>query len=326
MLFPAEKISKRYGLKKYEEIISDDLLNHLQKEKDAIIHMNKAVKYLNYLILKYTSFPILIQYHTRPHIPKMYKKALRKNFLANWYNYKIDRLLHKKRLAFVYNNSHKSKALKKYPAKTVERIFMGINFDFWKPANKEKAKSRLGIKPSTKLLLLVSRFIDAKQIPQFLNVLKILSEKYDFKAVIAGHGDNEYETFIKKKAETLQKKGKIEFPGYVKGNDLLSYYQASDLFVSVSKAEGGPVSLIKALACEIPVFCTRVGGVDDILDKHQTGVLLNPADYDQWEFELRKFFEEKQIPVMDRKLAAQYFHWPNIAQKFVDVYNSLKTE
>ena len=166
--------------------------------------------------------------------------------------------------------------------------------------------------------------VDLKQIDKLIEIFNKLDEQYHFRLLIAGNGSPEYEKYLFRIAEKLINKNKLEFLGYVKGNDLLKLYQASDLFISSSTKEGGPVSVMNAVACEVPVLCTRVGGVDDIMAEYNAGILVNPFDYKQWEKELIAVMEGKEVKILDREIARQYFHWPNIARRFVDIYRKLE--
>ena len=189
---------------------------------------------------------------------------------------------------------------------------------------KTYARKFFGINSETKVLSMASRFNSLKQIDRIINTLKKLDQKYKFKLFIAGHGEEEYEKYLKDISLRLIEQGKLVFTGYLTGDKMLKLYQASDLFISASTSEGGPVSVMKALACEIPVMCTRVGGVDDILAEHNAGILVDPFEYNQWEKELIAVMEGKEVKILDREIARQYFHWPNIAKDFINIYRKLR--
>ena len=85
------------------------------------------------------------------------------------------------------------------------------------------------------------------------------------------------------------------------------------------------MSVVKAIACNVPVMCTKVGGVDDILSKHKVGILLDPYDYEDWKTRLLEILNGKSnIKLLDRDKAKLNFHWPNIADKFVKIYEKLR--
>jgi glycosyltransferase involved in cell wall biosynthesis len=76
---------------------------------------------------------------------------------------------------------------------------------------------------------------------------------------------------------------KYNFLGFLKNEDVLSYYKNNsvDVFINVSSSEGIPVSIMEAQSFGIPVIATDVGGVSEIVS-NSVGVLLpsNPTPTD----------------------------------------------
>ena len=70
---------------------------------------------------------------------------------------------------------------------------------------------------------------------------------------------------------------RVKFLGKVPAENVRKYYtdHAVDCFLSTSRSEGLPVSMMEALAAGIPIIATDVGGVSEIVDP-KIGQLLNP--------------------------------------------------
>jgi len=154
--------------------------------------------------------------------------------------------------------------------------------------------------------------------------LKSLPAKYKFLYILAGSGDNKYEKRLKKIAQPLVEKRRIMFTGYIKGRELLRYYNASDLFVCTSASEGASVATMEAMACELPVFSTDTGGVAEVMRNENAGLLVSCADCAEWHRELEKILTGGSPPkILHRDIAREHFDWQNIAKKFLDVYRGL---
>jgi phenylacetate-CoA ligase len=70
----------------------------------------------------------------------------------------------------------------------------------------------------------------------------------------------------------------VRFPGAVAKNEVPRLMREHDLFLSTARIDNVPVSVTEAAACALPVVATDVGGVPEILDDGDCGVLVPPGD------------------------------------------------
>lgn len=66
------------------------------------------------------------------------------------------------------------------------------------------------------------------------------------------------------------------FPGFMRGDELVSAYRAADLFVFPSTTETFGLVALEAMACGVPVIAADAGGVRDIIRDGETGLLFDP--------------------------------------------------
>jgi len=59
---------------------------------------------------------------------------------------------------------------------------------------------------------------------------------------------------------------------------LARYYQAADVYIHAAKADTFPNTVLEAQACGVPVVATRIGGIPEQIDDHETGFLVSPGD------------------------------------------------
>ena len=83
------------------------------------------------------------------------------------------------------------------------------------------------------------------------------AQRKDWELVIAGPDEQNYCRQIQKLAASLGIEGEILFTGTVTGSAKIALLYSADLFVLPSYSEGLPMSLLEAMACEVPVVATR---------------------------------------------------------------------
>lgn len=95
---------------------------------------------------------------------------------------------------------------------------------------------------------------------------------------IAGEGPSrtELEALIR----TLDLSDHVRLLGF--RDDVRELLARADLFVLPSHSEGHPVALVEAMACEVPVVASDVGGVAEVIHELGEEYLLSPTDEEGW--------------------------------------------
>lgn len=329
-LFPAKDKEELHGLRKRRQTHSPAMVQYLleySRDNRLIINLNGDFIHLNYEILeKCGDLPILQTFRGTINMPQslIFKKRL--NLLAS-FSYLKQHLKTKKlidRVDFVtHQNDLYMDVLGKIYHGPVAKLTSGCDFSFWQKMDKTACRKELNLPQEKKIFFTSSLLISLKQKDKLLEIFKELDEKHDFMLVISGHGTNEYEEYLKDLAKPLMEKDKVRFVGYITGELLKQYYSAADLFINPSKSEGGPVSAMKAIACETPVFSTNIGNVAEQMRLNKSGILVGLNNYEQWKNELGKFLQGKPVKKFDRKEAELLYDWQRIAARFSDIYRYL---
>jgi len=92
--------------------------------------------------------------------------------------------------------------------------------------------------------------------------------------LIAGDGPRMAE--LRAMADTLRIAGNVRFLGH--REDIPALLAQADAFVLPSRSEAFPNSAIEAMAAGLPVIASAVGGLIDLVEDGQTGVLVRPDD------------------------------------------------
>jgi glycosyltransferase involved in cell wall biosynthesis len=139
---------------------------------------------------------------------------------------------------------------------------------------REAARRELNLPAGAPVVATVGRLTAIKQHRLFLDVIqRVVAANPDAIALIAG--DGELRSDLEAYAELLGIARHVRFLGWRR--DLAAIYGATDVFLLTSRNEGTPVALIEAMASGVPGVSTDVGGVKDVIDSPEAG-LLAPFD------------------------------------------------
>ncbi|MDX6382873.1 MAG: hypothetical protein QOK48_446 [Blastocatellia bacterium] len=137
-------------------------------------------------------------------------------------------------------------------------------------------RTRLGIGANHKIVLAVGRLSREKAHRDLIAAFKHLREanwSLQLKLVIVGDGPDR--SSLEAYAESLGVNEMVVFAGQV--NDVQPFYTVADVFALPSHSEGSPNVLLEAMAANLPVVATAVGGVPEIVENN-TSALLVPAN------------------------------------------------
>lgn len=141
-------------------------------------------------------------------------------------------------------------------------------------AARSAARHSLDLPDGVPVVSTVGRLTAIKQHHLFLDVVRRLAESHPaIVALIAGDGELRAE--LEAAARQMGIAGNVRFLGWRR--DLATIYAATDVLLLTSRNEGTPVALIEAMASGVPGVSTDVGGVKDVIDSAEVGLL---APYD----------------------------------------------
>jgi N-acetyl-alpha-D-glucosaminyl L-malate synthase BshA len=129
---------------------------------------------------------------------------------------------------------------------------------------------------ATKLVIHVSNFRPVKRIDAVLEVFARISRAVPARLLLVGDGP-ELGTAYRLGRE-LGISPLVEMLGAQE--DVIPLLSASDVFLLPSEQESFGLAALEAMACEVPVVASNVGGLPEVMAHGQTGFLHEPADLD----------------------------------------------
>lgn len=126
--------------------------------------------------------------------------------------------------------------------------------------------------------LLVGRLTKVKNHELMIKALaKLNKDKFDFKCVIVGEGEEKENLGNLILQHDLDEKVILE--GF--RDDVRLYMNKSDALVMTSLMEGIPLVILEAFAEKLLVISSKVGGIEELIDNEVNGILYNSNNVDE---------------------------------------------
>mgnify|MGYP002623312309 CR=1 FL=1 len=190
-------------------------------------------------------------------------------------------------------NQEELDVLRKWNGKTAAYVHgIGLNLERFQKEGRPKneVRAEFGVKGEEKLIVSVGELDDNKNHATVVKALSLL-ENDNFKYVVCGVGPNK-DTLMKMAADAGLA-GKVILVGY--RSDIADILHAADLFVFPSFHEGLPVSALEAMACGLPLVCSKIRGNVDIVKDRENGFLFEPLDYSSLAIAMDRLMVNQQM-------------------------------
>jgi L-malate glycosyltransferase len=124
------------------------------------------------------------------------------------------------------------------------------------------------------IIMHLSNFRPVKRITDAIEIFAIVRAKMPAKLVLIGDGPD------RGAAEYLVRKKRLQKDVFFLGKQNAVYEKLSsaDLFLLPSELESFGLAALEAMACEVPVVATNVGGIPEVVTHGVDGFLVEPED------------------------------------------------
>jgi len=147
------------------------------------------------------------------------------------------------------------------------------------PEQKRVTRDALGLPQDKTIILNVGRLSRVKGVDVLLEAWSALPEACRQGSLLVIVGDGPELPRLKQISFELHLDTTVSFVGSY--SEPREYYQAADIFVLPSRAEGLSNALIEAMACALPCTASAVGGALDLIKDGENGFLFESENRDQ---------------------------------------------
>jgi glycosyltransferase involved in cell wall biosynthesis len=148
-------------------------------------------------------------------------------------------------------------------------------------------------------------------------------------ALLCMVGDGSLKDELISYAEELGIAEKCVFPGAQPHDRIPLWLAAADCLVLCSLNEGLPTILAEAMLCGTPVIATPVGGVPEIVQHGNTGLLVPVGDSNALAQAMQKILTDPHLAALlsnqAREFARKALTWEANAKKVIAVYEEAMT-
>jgi glycosyltransferase involved in cell wall biosynthesis len=225
-----------------------------------------------------------------------------------------ENLILKKVACFYALSKEETDYLKKVaPDSEIKFQTMGIDEEYFVKGDKRTARRKLNLPQDKKILLYIGRINDIKGVGILLEAMnKLKNENVLLKIIGFGPQEDKFKKYAKE-----NRLDNVEFLGGVFGERKMLYMDASDAFILPSSKEGAPVTVMEALAKNLPVIVTDVGGVSMMIKNQREGIIIPKRNAEEIVKGIREILKWKKRDI--RKYANRY-RWKEIIKETMKDY------
>ncbi|MEM0994070.1 MAG: N-acetyl-alpha-D-glucosaminyl L-malate synthase BshA [Bacteroidota bacterium] len=195
--------------------------------------------------------------------------------------------------------------------KDIQVIYNFIDFERFSRGNKDHFKKAIAPE-GERIITHVSNFRRVKRVDHVVHIFKRIREIIPSKLLLIGDGPERHS--LEKLCRELNLNGDVRFLG--KQSAVEELLAVSDLFLMPSEEESFGLAALEAMACEVPVISSDVGGLPEVNIHGETGFMSKAGDVNE--------MADYAIQILASDVSLQQFRANALAQaKRFDISNIL---
>jgi mannosylfructose-phosphate synthase len=211
----------------------------------------------------------------------------------------------------------------------VEVIPPGVDVHTYKPL--QAHESRVPTKLPEPYIFCLSRIDTNKGHDLLLHAFaRVLEAEPEMNLVIGGGSPNPRERergVIRRMHEIVAEHGmekRVHIIGYVPDELMAPYYRQAVMFVLPSLFEPFGMTSLEAMACGVPVVASKFGGIRNVINSGENGLLVNPEDPQEFSAAILKILRDQELASQlgheGYKTIQKHYSWEAIARRHLEFY------
>jgi glycosyltransferase involved in cell wall biosynthesis len=210
--------------------------------------------------------------------------------------------------------------------KKIDTVYVPVDYHRFADAAKGNIRQELGLDQSQSIITSIGHAVPVKgwdiAIKAFAQVYRRMS---NVRMLLVGDKtSSEYYDQLTRLIKQYEMEENIKFTG--KRDDIPEILKASDLFILPSRSEGQPAALVEAMASGLPCLGSRVGGVPEVINHEENGLLFERESVRELAGHLVRLIEDQSLRTRiasQASIRARMFSMKAYVDKVFECYNTL---
>jgi len=147
------------------------------------------------------------------------------------------------------------------------------------------------------------------------------------KLSIAGEGHEKQA--LEALVEQLRISEAVTFTGRLANEQIAELYRTADIMINPSLADNMPISVLEALASEVAIVSTNVGGVPYLIEHEKTALLVEPGAHEAMAkaiFQLLDDDEKVQQMAKSGLEQVKKYSWKSVCERWTQAYHDVQSD
>jgi len=161
---------------------------------------------------------------------------------------------------------------------------------------RQQFREKIGAEATAQLVLFCGRLVQRKGVDLLIDAWqRVYIRNPEWYLLILGSGVGQVDSVEEEIKSQVVEQG-LERVFFLGESDSPEFFLANcDIFVFPSRLEGFPNALMEAMAAELPVVVSRIGGNSELVTDHETGLLFEKDDLSGLVETLERFIVDRKM-------------------------------